>query len=173
MNHRIDDMETYRALSGLQDSEVPILEEKLSLLASQLDPDWQEERFDCIVELHGLPDVEQAAAQAIDVDQLLEVRSSEECREFRAWLRTLDSADDQEIRERVASLAEATSRVVHSGGGKVARFLVTTGLGAIPGVGFFAGIGAGALDQFVVEKVIGEPGPASFLSRFYRSLVKG
>ena len=46
-----------------------------------------------------------------------------------------------------------------------------TNLQAVPGVvGPFAGLVAGALDQFAVEKLVREPGPVTFLGRSYRSI---
>lgn len=44
----------------------------------------------------GLPDLSQLAP-GIDVEKLLELRNRAERREFRGWLRTIDTESDQQI----------------------------------------------------------------------------
>jgi hypothetical protein len=173
LNQRIDDMKVYGAVNGVLAEECPIMEEKLSslsfLLAKELDPDAQEQRFNRVVEIAELPEIEAAAGRPLDVGALLDLRDSAECREFRAWLRTLDAANDGEIRDRMSSFTERVRRLSGSGSTRVARFLVTIGLASINPV---VGLAASALDQFALDRIIGRPGPASFLSKSYRSLFK-
>jgi hypothetical protein len=57
LNQRIGYMETYQAVTGLQNEDLPLLEEKLSFLTRQLDPEVHGQRFERVVELTGLPDV--------------------------------------------------------------------------------------------------------------------
>jgi hypothetical protein len=172
LNKRLDDMNVYRAVNGVLAEECPMMQEKLSLLSRVirgLNPGAQEERFNRVVEIAGLPDIEAASERPIDVDALLELRNSAECREFRAWLRKVDEADDSEIKARMSSFSEHARRFFASGRIRIARFLVTIGVGTInPPAGVFAS----ALDQFLIDKVVGRPGPASFLSKSYRSLFK-
>jgi len=173
VDKRLEEMEFYRAVMGFIEDEIPVFEAKLSFLAVQLDPERQEERFDRVVTLAGMPDVSVEAARGIDVERLLEVRSSEECREFRQWLRTLDATTDEEIAERFGSIRERVSSAVHSEAGKAVRFAATTGVGLIPVIGPIAGIVLGALDQFAMEKLMPEPGPIAFLGRSYPSVFDG
>jgi len=173
VDKRLEEMESYRAVMGFIEDEIPVFEAKLSFLAVQLDPERQEERFDRVVTLAGMPDVSAEAARGIDVERLLEVRSSEECREFRQWLRTLDATTDEEIAERFGSIRERVSSAVHSEAGKAVRFAATTGVGLIPVIGSIAGIVLGALDQFAMEKLMPEPGPIAFLGRSYPSVFDG
>jgi branched-subunit amino acid ABC-type transport system permease component len=49
------------------------------------------------------------------------------------------------------------------------RFSAVTGLGLIPGAQV-AALGLGALDSFVVDKVIPETGPTAFLSRLFPTI---
>jgi len=72
---RLDDMEQYQAVTGFQDGQLPLMEEKLGFLARQLDPDVQEERFERVVELLDLPDVD-PDPEASDVDMSRLVKSS-------------------------------------------------------------------------------------------------
>ena len=57
VNKRIEEMEIYGALMGFQEGELPVFEEKLSFLVTQLDAEAQEARFDRVVALAGVPDV--------------------------------------------------------------------------------------------------------------------
>jgi hypothetical protein len=171
LNQRIEEMEAYQAVSGFKEGELPIAEAKFQFLAAQLDPSAQEERFGRVVSIAGLPDPEDE--HAVNVDKLLEVRESEELREFRQWLRTLDAASDEEIAEMVGSITAKVSEAVYSPAGKAVRFLATTAAGLIPGAGVVAGPALGALDQFLLDKLIPEPGPVSFLGSTYPSIYKG
>jgi hypothetical protein len=171
LNRRFDDMHVYGALSGLQPQEAALIEDKFRFVVDQVDPKAQEQRFTRVVELTGLPDA--SAAEKVDAERLLEVRNSHECREFRAWLRRLDTEADEEVEEQVASVGEAIARAIHGPAGRVSRFLVTAGVGVIPGAGQVLAPALSALDQFALRRVIPEPGPASFLSRSYRSIFQG
>jgi hypothetical protein len=170
LNQRLEEMELYGAVMGFTEDEIPVFEEKLTFLAAQLDPEHQEARFDRVVRLAGLPDLTEQSRGAIDIERLLELRDSTECREFRLWLRTLDQASDEEIAERIGSIREPIARAVHSDAGKAVRFVATTGVGFIPIIGTALGPALGALDHFVLEKLVPEPGPISFLGQSYPSI---
>jgi hypothetical protein len=173
VNRRLEEMQAYGAMMGFIDGELPVFEEKLAFLASQLDPARQEARFDRVVTLAGMPGVGADAAEGVDVKRLLEIRDTEECREFRAWLRTLDHTPDAEIVQRLDSIRARLAGVVHGGRGKALRFAATTGVGFVPVVGPMASIALGALDQFVLDKVVPDPGPITFLESSYPSLFEG
>ncbi|MGH9319192.1 MAG: hypothetical protein ACRD3V_04800, partial [Vicinamibacteria bacterium] len=173
VNKRLEEMKFYGAVMGFVEDEVPVFERKLEFLTAPDDPDRQEARFDRVVTLAGMPDVSTQATTGIDVDRLLELRTGEECVEFRHWVRTLDAASDAEIAERVNSIRERVAAAVHSDAGKAMRFAATNGAGLIPVIGPAAGAVIGALDQFVLEKVVPEPGPISFLGRSYPSIFQG
>ena len=57
-----------------------------------------------------------------------------------------------------------------SPGGKLVRLAATTGIGLIPVVGPIAGAAAGAIDSFLVEKVLPRSGIVAFLTETYPSL---
>jgi hypothetical protein len=50
------------------------------------------------------------------------------------------------------------------------RWLASTGFGAIPVAGPVLGAVAGLLDAFLVEKILPENGPITFLSKSYPSI---
>jgi hypothetical protein len=165
LNERFETMKAYNAVYGLRETELLLLDAKLAGVLEQLDPDRQEERLTRVLELANLPDPETAEG-TVNVERLLDVRGREEIVEFRQWLRTLDAATDDEIREQINSVRERISEAVYSPKGKAVRFAATAAADVVP----FGGLVAGALDQFVVEKVLPEPGPVSFLGSTYRSL---
>jgi len=171
MNQRLRFMESFGAVTGFQMDEVPLFEKKLSFIVRQMDPDAQEQRFDRIATIGGLPGVDGLpAGSTIDVDLLLKLRNEPECRELRSWIRNVDSETDDEITARFDSARKQLASVIESSGGKAVRFLVVSGSGLIPVVGVGLGPALGALDSFLLEKIIGKPGPATFLSKHYRSL---
>lgn len=129
-------MKTYNSLSGFRDSELPIFEQRVSWLEQQLDPAAQERRFDRVVEIAGLPGLDNLpSGQRIDVERLLKLRDSEECRDFRRWLRGVSSETDREIEARFASLHEKVAQLTHTKTAKIFRFVVEAGTGLIPMVG--------------------------------------
>lgn len=167
LNERFEWMETHSAVSGFRVSELPLFDDKVAFLARELDPAIQRERFTRVLEIAGLPDIEGAlAAGQVDIPKLVELVQTSECQGFREWLRTVDSQDDAEIKDQLTSLAEHLRSAVHGGVGKVVRFGVSAVTGLIPPVG----LAVSALDTFVLEKLVGKPGPTTFLSKLYPSI---
>jgi hypothetical protein len=167
LNERFEEMDAYTAVSGFREAELPLLDAKLLAVMKEVDPERQEERLTRVLELANLPDPATAEG-TVDIERLLAAREEEELVEFRKWLRTLDSATDEEIIERVNSIRERISGAVYGDAGKAVRFAATVAADVLP----FGGIVVGALDQFVLEKVLPEPGPVSFLGSTYPSLFK-
>lgn len=173
MNQRIHLMKSFGAVTGFQADEVPLFEKKLSVLLSQVDPDAQERRFDRVATLAGLPGFDGWPAGAtVDVDRLLNLRDAPECREIRQWIRNVDTETDEQIKAQFDSVREQVVSMLGSPCGKAMRFLVATVVGLIPSVGAVAGPLLSAGDTFLLEKVIGKPGPATILGRNYRSIFR-
>lgn len=84
----------------------------------------------------------------------------------------VDDLADAEITESFDAVREALGRAVHGTGGKVVRLAVNTAVGLAPG-GALIGAGLGALDSFLLDRVIAQPGPYSFLSHTWPSLLEG
>jgi hypothetical protein len=168
LNLRIEAMQRYEAVTGFGNDDLPLMEAKLSFLARQLDPDVQAERFERVVELVGLPGADpDPSVHDVDLARLLEVVADDEAREFRRWLRGVDALDDKAVEAEIHKIRDVVSRAVHSDFGRTARFLGTTGLSVVEPV---SGTIAGALDHFLVDKIVPEPGPTAFLSRLYPSV---
>jgi hypothetical protein len=169
LNLRIEYMELYNAVTGIRVNELPLMEEKLGFLARQLDPDAQLERFERVIELLDLPDAaESPEVHDIDMMRLLQVLEDDRTRHFRQWLRGVDSLDDEDVQQEIHRMRDFMSRAVLSPGGRTVRFLATTGAGFVPVPGL--GIAASALDSFLIDKVVPEPGPTAFLSQLYPSV---
>ncbi len=165
---QLEIMKTFDALTGFQSGDMPLLERKLKYLATQLDPDAHDARFDRVCEIAGLPDVSSDPhTHDVDLPLLLEVTMTPEAREFRGWLRGIDSFTDKELAEAFHPLKDALGAAVRSRAGKVVRLAATTGVGVLVPP---AGIGLGVLDTFLTEKVLPVPGPTAFLSRLYPSI---
>ncbi|WP_145969072.1 hypothetical protein [Streptomyces hyaluromycini] len=171
LEQRLEIMKQFDSLGGFREAEVPIFASRLQFLAEQLDPESQERRFERIVAISGLPGLDSLAPeQKIDVEQVLKLRDTQECRDLRSWLREIDSETDQEISEHFKSLQERIAKLTHTKTGQVIRFVTGNGLGFIPVVGMFAGPAYSVVDAFVAEKLIGRPGPISFLGSNYPSI---
>lgn len=106
----------------------------------------------------------------MDVQKLLKTRDSAECRAFREWLSTVEDVTDAEIKEMVSSLRSKMASIAASPGGKLVRLAATTGIGLIPVIGPITGAAAGAIDSFLVDKVLPRSGIVAFLTETYPSL---
>jgi hypothetical protein len=124
-----------------------------------------------VVRLGGLPGLDALPPSArIDVNLLLRLREAAECRELRTWLRGVDSRSDDEIMASFGSIGDELASITQSPLGRVARFLIITAVSLVPGV---APLVAGTLsggDTFLLDRVLGKPGPAVFLGRHYPSI---
>jgi hypothetical protein len=173
LNQRIAEMKEYNALSGFQGPDLPLFEQKLDFIARNISPEVQFDRLRRILVIKGFDDLaELIERREVDLHKVLEIRETTECKEFREWLLTTDSATDAEIQDRIASLREKLSWRVHGTGGKVARWLASTGIGAIPGIGTMLAATLGILDTFLMEKVLPKPGAITFLNKLYPSIFK-
>ena len=169
-NIRVHQMKQCNAVTGFRDDEFAFFDEKIRFLMRQMDPNVQEERLDRVVAIAGLPGLSPLpAGSMIDAERLLRLRESDECREFRTWLRNLDSETDEDIAARFADMRGRIADVVESSAGRIVRFTLTTGVGLVPVAGPGRSL-ASAADTFLVERVLGQPGPAIFLSQHYPSI---
>jgi hypothetical protein len=168
LGHRLTEMQSYSAITGFLDTEAPLLFGKLSGLVAPLNPAAAEKQFKRVIELAELPDFK--PGEKVDVQNLLKTRDSAECREFREWLSTLENVSDAEIKEMVAGLRSKMVSIAASPGGKLVRLAATTGIGLIPVVGPITGAVAGAIDSFLVDKVLPRSGIVAFLTETYPSL---
>ena len=167
LNRRLADMQAYSAITGFMESEAPLLFGKLSGVIAPLNPTLAEEQFKRVIELTDIPDIK--PGQRVDVEKLLKVRDSAECREFREWLSTAEDLSDSEIRRQVTGIRSKMSSLAGSASGKAIRLAATTGIGLLNVVG---GVAAGAVDSFLVDRVLVKSGVVAFLTETYPSLFR-
>jgi hypothetical protein len=158
-------------LSGFIDDDLPLVYERLDFLAHSISPETKERQFRRVMEIAGFPDVAPAVSgKRVSIARLLEIRESDECREFRQWLPTIETSSDIEIRERLSSIRAKLGNLMQTGGGKTLRFLVTSGIGVIPALGLIAGPIAGAIDTFLLERFLTKSGVVAFINNLYPSV---
>jgi hypothetical protein len=166
LSQAIVEMKAYSALSGFREDELPLYRKKIDYLASVLTSEHKEKQFQRVIEIADLPQFS-AETDVIDIDKLLKVRNSNEAREFRDWLGTCGSANDSEIKDRVAGLRAKGGVKIAGPSGKALRFFVTTLLGNLSPP---AGLVGGLLDTFLLEKVLPRSGVSAFINELYPSL---
>ncbi len=170
LSQRFAEMDAFSALSGFTDSDLPLIDEHLRFFL-RMSPDTKEQQFRRVVEIAELPDFTSAiSGRRVNVQRLLEIRESAECREFREWLPSIEGATDAEIKERVSSLRARFGNASQSAAGKALRVLAVTGIGAIQPIGLVAGALASVIDTFFLEKIIPKSGVVAFLSKLYPSV---
>lgn len=168
LNLRLALMKAHQAVSGLAPDEAHFLDRKMEFLVANSSPRRICEDFHRVLEIKGLPSIAEGIEKgALDVDRLLAVRQSEELREFRRWLRDQDHESLAEALERLRSVRTALGDLVSTGPARAVRFTAVTGIGLL---GLLPGIASGALDSFVLDRILKRSGPATFLSRSYPSI---
>jgi hypothetical protein len=163
LNQRMAYMQEFDAISLFEESEGPLIFGKIHGIIRPLNPTWDEHAFLRVLEFTDIPTM--LASGRIDVEKLLTVRETSECREFRAWLSTTDKLDDKQLAELVSGFKSKASAFVSSPVGKSLRLAVNTGLGLLPVYGSLMALGEGAVDMFLTDKLLPNSGVLSFLSK--------
>jgi hypothetical protein len=166
-------MQATESVSGFRDDELSVLDGRLQWMWQNTDPAAQEARFQRVVTIGGMPSLSDLpAGQRIDIRRVLKIRESPDCREMRQWLRNIESESDDEISKRLFSFREGLAAATHTRSKTTVRFLLVTVAGWLPPIGILTGVVASGVDHFIFEKLIGRPGPATFLGRSYPSIFK-
>jgi hypothetical protein len=168
LNQRLADMVAYSAISGFAESEAALLFGKLAGIIAPQNPRPLEEEFERVIRIAKLPNL--LPNNKINVEALFKARDSLECREFRSWLSTLKPLSDAEIEEMVGGVRNKVTSIIQSGPAKTVRFAVATVIGLIPGYGPIAGAAAGAIDSFLINRLLPVSGVFAFLTKTYPSL---
>jgi hypothetical protein len=171
LNQRVHLMQGFSALTGFKDSDAELLESKLSILADTYNADSIEERMARVVTLGNLSNPTHASV--VDVDRLMKYRATEECSQFRIWLRSSDERSDREIAAEFNAVRSKIAIAIGSPIGKAIRFLVSTAAGVVPVAGAIAGPTVSAADAFLLDRIVGRPGPVAFLGKKYPPIFRG
>jgi hypothetical protein len=78
-----------------------------------------------------------------------------------------DNVSDEETKKIVAGFRSKAGTLANSVGSRVIRFAATTGIGFLNPA---AGLVAGAIDAFLVDRVLPKSGVVAFLTETYPSL---
>jgi hypothetical protein len=167
LNCRLAEMAAYSAITGFSDDEAPLLFGKLSGIIEALNPTSKENQFSRVA---AIADVgEPTPGSRIDFERLLEIRNSDECRAFKAWLDDADSLTDEDLIKELAGIRSKLGLWASNPEGRMLRFAAITGIGLLPG-GTIPATMLGFADSFIVEKLIPKSGIVSFLRIQYPSV---
>lgn len=174
LNQRIAEMKHYSTLVNFWYRDLPVLGAKLSQLQSAAAPEAIDRRLSEVLALPVLPDLAAAMDSGeFDMRKFLEVRSSDDGKAFRAWIQTAGPGDVAELRERASAYRARLSVAFQSAGARIARLVVTTGLGLVPLFDAAGGAALGILDGFVIDRLLGKtPAPCAFLLHEYASVFR-
>jgi len=163
-NQRVHLMESLHALTGFRDDERELFDRKIVLVAKELNAANHKDSFSRVVTLGSLERNAQCSQPPVDVKKLIKLREGPEVEELRKWISTVGTLTDDDIASEFSQRRDLIAARLGSPFGRVVRFVVATVLSvASPSTG----LAANAVDSFLIDKVIGRPGPAVFLGRAY------
>jgi hypothetical protein len=165
IDHRIADMAAYSAITGFAESEAPLLFGKLAGIMKSQNPKTSDAQFARVATIAEFPEL--APGKRVDVTRLLAARDSLELLEFREWISKLEGLTDEQIRDMIGGVKNRLSFMIRSGAGRTLRLAATTAIGL---AGPIAGVLAGALDTFLLERFFPSSGVLAFLTKTYPSL---
>jgi hypothetical protein len=169
LNLRFVQMKMCEAVSGITEKDLPVLEAKFGVAASLVQTSYGQKQFDRVAKLTGLQ-VPIFGQTKVDAEKLLKIRGSDDCRAFRDWLANTESLSDKEAKDRIRGLNAQMCSAVNSTTGKAIRFLVSTGLSFVPHTAGLVGLGASAIDTFIVARLAPRDAVVAFLSDLYPSV---
>lgn len=130
--------------------------------------DAQLQGFLELLTLEGLPNVGTAFTSGeVDIKNVLSLRESAPARSFRDWLAGVDPINKEEVLGAYIHKLKETP-VLQRVPLKALRFLVTSALGKIPGVGEVASF----CDSFLLEKWFGGSSPKVLMDEIRRVVIK-
>src|SRR5699024_7951117 len=143
----------------------------IKFLENQFDTTKNTEQLQRVINLAGFPSIEEKyATEGLNLEHLLEIRKEDEVVNFRNWLYSTEYISDEKLEDMLNNLKVKLSKVLDTGWGKSLKFIFSTGLGAIPGVGQVVGAGYSLIDTFVLESLLSQPGAITFISRQYPTI---
>lgn len=156
---RLGLMKGYDSIAWFSDNDSLLFEAEMQRIATDIRSNTQEARMSRVLELRGLPSLTEDSI--LDVNRIMKMRDSSECRDFREWLKTNDAKSDADIHREITSFYTAFANSFGTAQSRVARFALSTVVANTnPPLGLVLGI----MDQFVVDRVLKRNGPIWFLN---------
>jgi len=133
------------------------------------------EAFTYLREITNIPNIGGAVLEDRSLFQkILNLRESRNGEQFRQWFHANSRSDEKTLATEYIKLLHDIP-LIQSKKSRVMRFVVTSSIGAIPGIGTLLGIGAGAVDSFFIENWLKGNSPKFFIDdlRRFKGLSKG
>jgi hypothetical protein len=163
-------------LNCIDSSTVSPIGRLLKIKSQRLSPSLESSQaFTHLREITKVPNIgESVLKDNLILPNLLKLRNSRNCLEFRQWFHTNCHSDEKSITSEYIKLLEDVP-FIQSKPSRIIRFITTTGLGFIPVVGQFVGTAAGAIDSFFLEDLLQGKSPKFFINdlRQFDGLSKG
>ena len=168
LNQRLAEMNGYNALTDFWYRDLPVLGSKLRYLRG-FDPERHDRALATVLALPGLPDLTEVLSRGqVDIKRFLDIRQSADGEAFRRWIRNPGPDGVAALRDQWGSLRSRLGAWVDTPVGKGLRLLVSSGDAVVPG----AGIAAGAIDRFLLQRWLPRSQPLSFLLHSYQSIFR-
>lgn len=166
-NFSLGVMAELNAIQSLSPDTTRIIKRRTDLLARLFRENDPRETFTRILELADVPTLEPGTM--VNAERILELQNSEECKQFRMWLKTATDLEMRELEQLLTNWKYRFGRIVRSPAVSVLSWLVTTGIGLIEPI---TGISLSAAEKFMVDRLLPDPGPLAFIKGPYRRLIK-
>lgn len=163
LNLELAHIELYDAIPAFSESDAPLLFGKLHGLIAPQNPKITQDAFFRVLDFTSIPAA--LDSRRVDVRQLLSIRKTPECREFRSWLSSVDQINDADLQRMIIGVKARATAFLASTPGKAVRFAVNTGIGLIPGVSWIVPTIQGVVDTFLVDKLLPSSGILTFINR--------
>lgn len=169
-NKKILEMRAFDTRNEFKENEMFVLNNKLDTLSNINSSSKDKVALNRVLSLKNIPQINLSKGASIDIQKFVKIKNSKECKEFREWLRTInDRTTDEEILSYINSFKGKLANFYNSTSSKTIRFLANTAVGLLSAP---ASIGLGALDTFLLEKILPENGIVSFVNNKIPSIFR-
>lgn len=170
---RISEMASYNAITGFLPSEFQLFDQQTAaiLLRGKNLFEREQDQFMRVRTIAGLPSFHPSAFKSgFSIERLLDLRCTQEISEFRAFLKTAEVLDDEQVANQLKNTRARIGNLVDTAPGKLMRVAVATTLGLT--LGDVIGVAAGVVDSLLLDKVFPRSGLVAFVSDLYPSLFR-
>lgn len=166
INHRLELMSELDAVGGVRESELKFLNSRVAHLVRNSDAGKDNVAlFNRVIEVVDFPPIK--PGQRIDIGKVLNFTASEEAKEFRRLLPEIGNWKDNEIKDYFNSISGRVGNLYNGTTANTVRFAIPLAVDQLlPGLGS----AIGALDTFLVSRVVKENKSIIFLNEIYPSI---